>query len=76
MVVPIDCLADWRLSDADFLATFKLPRPDERCNALSNQNPMARENRIIFYEDSHTYTVDSIKAPRSVTSLFRNLPGP
>ena len=30
---------------------------------------MAREKRIVFYEDSHTYTVDAIKVPRSVTGL-------
>ena len=69
MVVPIDCLADWRLDDDDFLAAFKLPGPNERCDALSKKNPMARENRILFYEASHTYTVDAIPAPRSVTGL-------
>ena len=57
MVVPIDCLADWRLDDDEFLAAFKLPGPNERCVALGTRNPMARENRIVFYEDSHTYTV-------------------
>ena len=30
---------------------------------------MAREKRIVFFEDSHTYTVDNVKAPRSVTGL-------
>ena len=69
MVVPIECLADWRLDDEEFLATFVLPGPNERCVALSADNPMARENRIVFYEASHTYTVDGIKAPRSVTGL-------
>ena len=69
MVVPINCLADWRLDDEEFLAAFKLPGPNERCVALSTRNPMAREHRIVFYEDSHTYTVDSVEAPRSVTGL-------
>ena len=68
-MVPITCLADWRLPDDQFLAAFKLPGPSERCFALSAKNPMAREKRIVFYEDSHTYTVDGIKAPRSVTGL-------
>ena len=68
-MVPIECLADWRLPDDEFLAAFKLPGPNERCHALSDKHPMAREDRIVFYEASHTYTVDAIKAPRSVTGL-------
>ena len=70
MVVSIDCLADWRLPDKDFLATFRLPGPNERCVELSEKHPIAREDRIVFYEESHTYTVDGIKIPRSVTGLF------
>ena len=69
MVVPIDCLADWRLPDNEFLATFRLPGPNERCVELSAKNPMAREDRIVFYEESHIYTVDAIEVPRSVTGL-------
>ena len=68
-MVPITCLADWRLPDEQFLAEFKLPGPSERCFALSAKNPMARENRIVFHEESHRYTVDGIQIPRSVTGL-------
>lgn len=33
------------------------------------RNPMPREDRIVFHEETHTYRVDGIKAPRSVTGL-------
>ena len=69
-MVPITCLAGWRLADDDFLATFKLPDPNERCDALRMRNPMPREDRIVFYEEAHTYRADGIRAPRSVTGLM------
>ena len=69
-MISINCLADWRLPDDEFLSTFKLPGPNQRCHALSARHPMAREDRIVFHEESHTYTIDkSIDAPRSVTGL-------
>ena len=69
-MVPITCLADWRLPDNEFLAAFKLPGPSERCDALRIRNPMPREDRIVFHEETHTYRVDGILAPRSVTGLI------
>ena len=62
-------VGDHRLSDADFLSTFHLPRFDHRVDTLQRQNPLPRETRIVFDEAGHTYTIDGVKAPRSVTGL-------
>ena len=63
-------VADHRLSDADFLASFHLPRFDQRIDALQQRNPLPRESRIVFCEAEHTYTIDgTVRAPRSVTGL-------
>ena len=63
-------VGDHRLSDADFLASFHLPRFDQRIDALQQRNPLPRESRIVFCEAEHTYTIDgTVRAPRSVTGL-------
>ena len=52
----------------DFVATFKLPQKGS--GRLALLHPMPREDRITFDEASHTYTVDGIKVPRSVTGFL------
>ena len=68
MCVPIDEVADWRLSDEAFLKAFKLPQKGS--GALALLYPFPREDRISFDEEKHEYTIDGKKAPRSVTGLL------
>ena len=67
-VCAIEEVGDWRLSDLDFLASFRLPqrRPDR----LATLNPFAQDSRIHFDEPSHTYTFDGQRVGRSVTGLL------
>lgn len=70
-------VGDWRLSDAEFILAFRLPKgTSESNNALAFRNPMPRENRIRFDEVEHVYTVDGIRVPRSVTALIHNYCAP
>ena len=63
-------VGDHRLNDAQFLASFHLPRFDQRIDTLQRRNPLPREARIRFDEAEHTYTIDgNVRAPRSVTGL-------
>ncbi len=61
-VVPIDEVGDHRLSAADFMATFQLPK--RGIGRLALQHPFPREDRIHFDEETHTYTYDGVKVPR------------
>ena len=63
-------MGDWTLNDEDFLASFVLPGPADRHDALATLHPMPRESRVRFDEKSHTYRVDGIIVPRSVTGLL------
>ena len=67
-MVPIDEVGDWRLPDAEFLASFRLPQRGAGKLALLNKLP--REERIHFDEESHTYTFRGVLVPRSVTGLL------
>jgi len=60
---------DWRLPDDAFLASFHLASADH-VEVLAARNPMPREVRIQFDESAHTYTVDGLLVPRSVTGLL------
>ena len=69
MFVPHGDVGDWRLSDEEFLKTFHLPC--SRCDVLKERNPFPREDRIVFDEGPHTYTIDGqFVMPRSVTGLI------
>ena len=66
-------VGDWRLADREFMASFRLPAPSDKVEALAARNPMPRESRISFDEKSHTYTVDSsVRVPRSVTGWLHS----
>ena len=52
-------MGDWRLADREFMASFRLPTPSDKVEALAALNPMPRESRISFDETNHIYTVDS-----------------
>ena len=63
-------VGDWRLSDAEFLASFHLPGLAEKHETLKKLNPpLPRDARISFNEYRHEYTIDGIIAPRSTTGL-------
>ena len=73
MAIAISCIADWRLPDDEFLASFRLPGPAERCTELQAKNPLgAREGRILLFEAGHFYEIDGVRAPRSVTGLVHS----
>ena len=48
-------VGDWRLSDGEFMAEFRLPA--EKLETLKRKNPMPREDRIHFDEASYVYPV-------------------
>ena len=64
-------VGDWRLGDEEFMAAFRLPQASEKLDTLQRKNPMPGDSRICFDEATHTYTVDGIKVPCSVTALVR-----
>ena len=67
-VVPIDEVADWRLPDVQFLASFQLPQ--RGAGRLATLNPLPLEDRIHFDEATHTYTFMGERVPRSVTGVL------
>ena len=63
-------VGDWRLSDTEFLASFRLPGAADKHDKLKEQNPLPRDARIVFDEAKHEYWIDGfVKVPRSVTGL-------
>ena len=67
-MIKINDLADWRLSDADFLKVFRLAQKGS--GRLKELYPFPREDRITFNEEKHEYKIDGRVAPRSVTKLL------
>ena len=63
-------VGDWRLSDDDFHTAFRLPTARDKTEVLKERHPLARDCRISFEEESHTYTVDGVAVPLSVTGLI------
>ena len=70
-MIPITDVADWRLSDDDFLESFKLPQKGK--GVLAERYPFPKEDRITFDEQKHEYTIDGVIAPRSVTNSCMNM---
>ena len=50
---------DWRLSDEEFLSSFRLS--PERRGPLAQRNPLPREDRIVFDAAGHAYCVGGIR---------------
>ena len=69
MLVRNELVADWRLNDGDFVRHFHLPTAEDKTEVLRQRSPIAREDRICFDEITHTYTVDGVLVPISVTGL-------
>ena len=63
-------VGDWRLDDdSEFLKHFRLPGLAEKHETLKASNPLPRDARVSFNEEKHEYSIDGVKAPRSVTGL-------
>ena len=64
-------VGDWRLSDDEFLASFRLPREEDRIDPLAAAHPLPNEHRLRFDAVEHVYSYDGQAVPRSVTSLIK-----
>ena len=62
---------DWRLTDDEFICTFRLPAM--RTGTLARRNPFPREDRIVFDAAEHAYCIDGVRAPISVTGFLHRL---
>ena len=62
---------EWRLSDEEFLRTFR-PPSDRPCG-LAQRNPLPREERVVFVATDHAYYVDEVRVPISVVGFMRRL---
>ena len=62
----------WQLPDDEFVRLPTLPRIIQ----LQERYPFPREDRVAFYESTHTYIVDGLRVPRSVTSLLHEYATP
>ena len=65
-------VGDWRLDDEPFLASFSLPRAEDRIDPLAALNPLPGENRLRFDAELHRYCHDDVLVPRSVTALVKS----
>ena len=68
-------VGDWRLSDGDFMASFRLPVAADKHDVLRGRHPFPNEERLTFDEVSHTYTFDGVVVPTSVTTLVHRYCG-
>lgn len=75
-IVRICEVADWRLDDENFVRMFRIPSKSGNYGTLAVTNPFPRTARICFDEENHSYTIDGIRAPRSVTSLLHSFSSP
>ena len=73
MIVRNGMVGDWRLSDGEFMESFRLP--GEKLETLKRKNPMPGEDRIHFDEASHVYTVEGMEVRCSVTALVHKYSG-
>ena len=69
--VSISDVADWRLDDDAFRASFRLPTCREKYEFLARMHPHVRDDRIIFEEEAHKYFVDGAEIPCSVTTMLK-----
>ena len=75
MLVRHGRVGDWRLSDAEFMASFRLPTASDKHEVLKAKNPIPEEGRLVFDETSHTYAFDGVAVPCSVTTLVHRFAG-
>eukprot|EP00973_Karenia_brevis_P092308 12411777-Karenia_brevis.AAC.1 len=65
-------VGDWRLSDVEFLETFRSPDASVRHDVLAERSPLRDEDLISFHEAEHKYTFRGEPVPRSVTGLLHS----
>ena len=70
MIIKNGVVGDWRLSDEEFTASLHLPCACDRVETLRRANPFPSDEQIHFDEESHTYTVNGVVVPLSVTGLI------
>ena len=75
MLVRHGRVGDWRLPDAEFMASFRLPTASDKHEVLKAKNPIPEEGRLVFEETSHTYAFDGVAVPCSVTTLVHRFAG-
>ena len=63
----ISAQAMWQLGDAELMEAWQ---PLPRVTQLQDRHPFPREDRVVFHEHDHSYFVDGVRVPRSVTSLL------
>ena len=75
MLVRNGRVGNWRLQDAEFMASFRLPSAGDKHEVLKAKNPFPNEDRLVFEETSHTYAFDGVVVPCSVTTLVHRFVG-
>ena len=73
MIVRHGQVGDWRLSDEDFLRSFRLPTARDKVETLKERHPLARDSRISFDEESHTHLAN--RTSLSLTTDGGHVPG-
>ena len=68
-------VGDWRLSDVEFVKSFRLPSSADKREILAKKNPVFRDELLTFEEESHTYTFEGRIVPRSVTKIVHQFSG-
>ena len=63
-------VGDWRLEGDAFLRGFRKPGAAEKHDVLALRNPLPRDARIHFEEETHTYTVDGVHVVRCSVTKF------
>ena len=75
MMVCHGVVGDWRLSDGEFMASFRLPAALDKHDVLRARHPFPIEDRLALDEVAHTYTFDGVVVPTSVTTLVHRYCG-
>ena len=73
-VVENGVVGNWQVPQGDiesWRSTFTLPGQRNKCEALKNLNPLIRDSRVAFLEESHSYFVDGKSVPTSVTVFLQ-----
>jgi hypothetical protein len=55
MTLPQSVVGDGRLPDDQFLASFRLPREEDRIDPLAALHPLPREARLHLDAEAHVY---------------------
>ena len=73
IVVPNGVVGNWLVPEGAFeewTASFTLPSLKHKCERLRSLHPLIRDDRIVFDETEHRYTVNGLTVPISVTRFL------